>query len=286
LTEHQPSFGKPNVARGREADARHAKTGFWHRPDWMNLLSGILLLSASVMFGVGAVKAVMKQPLFALREIVVVSPLGHVTHAQLRYVATSSLRGNFFTVDLERARMAFENLPWVRSAQLRRLWPGSIEVVLEEQVAVAYWRSVDSGDTRLVNNFGELFDAAANDSMPVFSGPADSSAQILAQMRNINEILQPMQRKVVALTLSGRHAWQLKLDDGMVIELGKDMSKDREGRTVQATPEERLARFVALWPHTKEKLGKPIRVADLRYQNGFALRVAGGEHKEKANNNE
>ncbi len=68
----------------------------------------------------------------------------------------------------------------------------------------------------------------------------------------------------------------------MVIELGKDMSKDREGRVVKATPEERLARFVALWPQTKEKVARPVLVADLRYQSGFALRLAGGEHKEKA----
>ena len=277
MTEHQPAFGKLNAAQSREAGARHAKAGFWQRPDWMDLVSSGLILLASVMFGIAGVKAVMKQPLFALREVVVVSPLGHVTHAQLRYVATSSLRGNFFTVDLDRARKAFENLPWVRSAQLRRLWPGSIEVVLEEQVAVAYWRSVDSGDTRLVNSFGELFDAAANDSMPVFSGPEDSGAQMLAQMRQFNELLQPMQRKIVALTLSGRHAWQLKLDDGMVIELGKDMSRDREGHVVKATPEERLARFVAHWPQTKEKLGRPVLVADLRYQSGFAVRVAGSE---------
>ncbi|MDP5237941.1 cell division protein FtsQ/DivIB [Uliginosibacterium sp. 31-16] len=277
MTEHQPAFGKTTGARGREASARQADGGFWHRPDWMNLVSGVLILLASVMFGIVAFKVVVKMPLFALREVVVISPLGHVTHAQLRYVAASSLRGNFFTVDLDRARKAFENLPWVRNAQLRRLWPGSIEVVLEEHVAVAYWRSVDSGDTRLVNSFGELFDAAANDSMPVFSGPSDSSAQILAEMRQLNEVLQPMQRKIVALSLSGRHAWQLKLDDGMVIELGKDLSKDQDDRKVKATPEERLARFVALWPQTREKLGRPVLVADLRYQSGFALRMANSE---------
>ncbi|MBS1210795.1 MAG: ftsQ [Proteobacteria bacterium] len=144
---------------------------------------------------------------------------------------------------------------------------------------MAYWRSVDSGDTRLVNGFGELFDAAANDSMPVFSGPPDSGAQILAEMRHLNELLLPMQRKIVALTLSGRHAWQLKLDDGMVIELGKDLSQGRDGRKVSDTPEERLANFVALWPQTREKLGKPVLVADLRYQRGFAVRVADSEQR-------
>jgi cell division protein FtsQ len=281
MTTDQPAFGKGfSASRPRGGDARRQKKeGFWHQPEWMDVASGFLILIASIMFGIVAVKLMVKLPLFGLRDVVVVSPMGHVTSAQLRYVVDTSLRGNFFTVDLDSARKSFESLPWVRSAQLRRLWPGSIEVSLEEQTAVAYWRSVDSGDTRLVNNFGELFDAAASDSMPVFSGPSDSAPLLLAQMRRFNEALQPMQRKVATLTLSGRHAWEVKLDDGMVIELGKDLSRDREGHKVDATPEERLARFVALWPQTRQKLGKPVVLADLRYQSGFAVRMADSEQR-------
>lgn len=264
------------ATRERPVGARPVKppSGFWHQPVWMNLVSGSLILLASAMFGVAAFKLAVKLPLFGLREVVVVSPMAHVTLAQLQYVADSSLHGNFFTVDLEKARKAFENLPWVRSAQLRRRWPGTIEVILEEHVALAYWRSVDSGDTRLVNNFGELFDAAANDSMPVFSGPPEAAGMMLGQMRHFNELLQPMQRKIVALSLSGRHAWQIRLDDGMLLELGKDRA-EQGSRSL----DDRLVRFVALWPQTREKFGKPVSMADLRYQSGFAVRLADSEQR-------
>lgn len=277
----QPALGKATEPpRQRAGDGRHRPdSGFWHRPEWMNLVSSGLILLASIMFGVAAFKLVVKLPLFGLREVVVISPMGHVTSAQLRYVVDTSLRGNFFTVDLDAARKSFEALPWVRSAQLRRLWPGAIEVSLEEQVAVAYWRSVDSGDTRLVNNFGELFDAAANDSMPVFSGPSDAAPLLLSQMHHYNEILEPIHSKIVALTLSARHAWQLRLDDGMIIELGKDMSRDRDGRKVDLAPDERLERFVSLWPQTREKLGQIVQVADLRYESGFAVRMTDSEQR-------
>lgn len=244
-------------------------SGFWHRPDWMNLVADILILLASVMIGVALVKLAVRMPMFSLREVVIVSPLSHVTGAQLEYVAQSALGGNFFTVNLEKGRKAFENLPWVRSAQLRRSWPGAIEVSLEEHVAVAYWRSTDSGDTRLVNGFGELFDAAANASMPVFSGPNEASNQILQQMRRFNEMLQPVNLKVVAVSLSGRQAWQIKLDNGMVVEVGKDQAK--------APLEERFKRFVDMIPQLREKFPHPVVLADLRYQSGFALRMAGSE---------
>lgn len=281
MPTQQPAFGRPTPASRSRAGgwSRRVLGRFWERPDWMDLVSNILILMTSVMFGVAAFRLVVKLPLFALRDVVVVSPLGHVTAAQLRYVVDSSMHGNFFTVNLDDARKSFENLPWVRGAQLRRVWPGVIEVALEEHVAVAYWRSVDSGDTKLVNNHGELFDAAANDRMPVFSGPPQYAPLLLEQMKVFNAALQTIHRKIATLTLSRRHAWQLKLDDGMIIELGKDSSRDRDGKKIDATPAERLTRFVALWPETMARVGRPVAVADLRYQSGFAIRMADSEQR-------
>ena len=74
-------------------------------------------------------------------------------------------------------------------------------------------------------------------------------------------------RKLVGLALSAREAWQLKLDDGMVIMLGRDQEKAPIG--------ERLERFVSVWPQAKEKVGTQVAVADLRYPSGFALTPVG-----------
>jgi cell division protein FtsQ len=271
MSAQQPAFGKTGAASRRGAGARSIAGGFWHRPDWMNLVADMLILFASVLLGAAAVKIAVSLPLFGLRDVTVVSPLSHVTKAQLEYVASSALNGNFFTVNLESGRRAFENLPWVRSASLRRVWPGKIVVQLEEHVAAAYWRSIDSGDTRLVNTFGELFDAASNGNMPVFSGPPEASVHLLEQMRLLNEMLKPMGRKISALSLSGRQAWQLKLDDGMIIELGKDQLK--------APLDERLKRFVKMWPQLSASLPGPVQVADLRYPTGFAIRMTGSEQR-------
>lgn len=272
MANQQPAFGKKQVtAPPRGGASRRVASGFWHRPDWMNLVSDILILVASVMLGVAAVKFAIRVPLFGLREVQVVSPMSHVTRAQLEYVAASALNGNFFTVDLDGGRKAFENLPWVRSASVRRVWPGAIVVSLEEHVAAAYWRSVDSGDTRLVNTFGELFDAASNANMPVFSGPPEASGMILNEMRHLNELLKPMGRKVATLSLSGRQAWQMRLDNGLLIELGKDQPR--------APLDERLTRFVKNWPELSASMPRPVQVADLRYPTGFAVRMASAEQK-------
>lgn len=261
---------------GREARAAggrvpRAATGFWHQPDWMNLVADTLILLSSIALGYALVTAIVKMPVFGLREVIVVEAPQRVTLAQLEFAAQSSLKGNFFTVDLEQARQSFETLPWVRQAQLRRRWPAAIEVALEEHVATAYWESVDTGETSLINAQGELFDAAASDALPVFSGPAGTSVLMLAELQHLDRILQPMGRKVRQLRLSGRLAWQVVLDDGMLIELGKNQPK--------SPVEERLARFVEAWPAIQTKFDGSLRVADLRYPSGFAARLKSGEYQ-------
>jgi cell division protein FtsQ len=264
----QPAFRK-GTAKARAGE----RVGFWNRPDWMNLVSDVLLVLASVTLGYAAVKTALRSPWFGLHDVVVMAPLEQVTGAQLEYAAASSLRGNFFTVDLDQARQAFEKLPWVRRAQLRRRWPATVEVNLEEQQAVAFWHDTETTDMRLLNRYGEIFDAASNAQMPVFSGPPEDASLMLAQRQKMDDALKPLGRHIAALALSSRMAWQLKLDDGLVIELGREQ--------IQAPLDQRLNRFIAAYPQATERLGAKMMVADLRYPSGFAVRVAAPDNKGK-----
>lgn len=243
------------------------REGLWQRPALLNLISDVLMLFAAVALGYAAVVWFLSRPLFPLREVVVVTPPAQVTTAQLEYVARAAIRGNFFSVNLETVRAAFEKLPWVRHAEVRRRWPDVLELRLEEHQAVAYWTISDSGETQLVNRQGEVFAASSNADMPAFSGPQGSSSYVQAKYREFSEMVSPLGKKLVAVSLSAREAWQLKLDDGMVIILGRDQEK--------VPVAERLTRFVRAWPQTRDKLGVKVAVADLRYPSGFALTPVG-----------
>ncbi|NMF97851.1 cell division protein FtsQ/DivIB [Aromatoleum toluolicum] len=262
----------PLAARGLSGTSRmpgraHEREGVWHRPAVLNLFSDVLMLFAAVAFGYALVAWFLSRPLFPLREVVVLTPPAQVTTEQLEYVARSAIRGNFFSVDLETVRETFEKLPWVRRAEVRRRWPDVLELRLEEHQAAAYWTVSESGDSQLVNRQGEVFVAASNAELPSFSGPQGSAAYIQAKHREFGAMLEPLGRKLVGLALSAREAWQLKLDDGMVIMLGRDQEKAPIG--------ERLERFVSAWPQAKEKVGVQVAVADLRYPSGFALTPVG-----------
>lgn len=251
---------------GRPAPARE-REGVWHRPALLNLVSDILMLFAAVAFGYASVVWFLSRPLFPLREVVVMTPAAQVTTQQLEYVARTAIHGNFFSVDLEQVRQSFEKLPWVRRAEVRRRWPDSLELRLEEHQAVAYWTVVDSGDTHLVNRQGEIFVAASNADMPSFAGPQGSAPYLQARFNDFTAQLAPIGRRPVGVVMSDREAWQIKLDDGMLILLGRDQEK--------APMDDRLARFVAAWPQARERIGVQVTVADLRYPSGFALTPVG-----------
>lgn len=268
---------RAELAAGRAPAARSSRVrevpGLWHRPALLNLFADLLMLFAAIGLGWALVAWFLSRPLFPLREVVVLTPPAEVTPAQLEYVARTAINGTFFTVDLEAVRAAFEKLPWVRRAEVRRRWPDTLELRLEEHQAVAYWTLSDTGDTRLVDRYGEVFMASSDAPMPSFSGPQGSADLLLTRYAEYSRVLAPLGRKLVDLALSAREAWQLKLDDGLVINLGREQSK--------APLAHRLARFVAAWPQTKERIGIQIAAVDLRYPSGFALTPAAGERVEK-----
>jgi len=237
----------------------------------LNVVADSLLLCAILALAYAAVIAVVRLPFFPLKQVVVVSPLRQVTPAQIEYAVNSSLAGNFFTVNLDGVREAFEKLPWVRTTSVRRRWPDGIELAIEEHVAAARWRNSED-EARLVNDHGEVFAAslaADQAALPLFGGPEGSSTLILARYREFAELLAPLGRVARAVTLSAREAWQVRLDDGLTLELGRDQAKH--------PLHERLQRFAGIYREVRRRTNAPIAAIDMRYPNGFALRLGRGE---------
>lgn len=230
----------------------------WNDAAILNRTANFLYGAAAVLLLCGLGHHVLHLSAFPLREITLSGDIGHVTHEQVEDVVTRELRGNFFTVDLDHARASFEKLPWVRKVNVRRQWPDRLDVAVEEHKPLARW-----GSTALVSAQGEVFEAAINNTLPFLHGPDGSAPEVVARLLEFERILEPMGKKVVQIRLSMRRAWQVRLEDGMVLELG------RENLVV------RLAGFVAAYPATLATLAHPPAYVDLRYTNGFAVRRPG-----------
>lgn len=221
------------------------------------IASGLYAVSGALIL-YGVLMAIIRLPIFPLRDVEVKGRVAHTTRDQVQAILAGRLKGNFFTLDLEAARTAFQKLPWVRQAKLRRQWPDRLEVEIEEHVALARWR-----DSALVNTYGEVFEAATSEVLPVFTAPEGTSAEVAQQYETFRQLLAPLGKRPGEVLLSERRAWQLKLEDGDVLELGRSRMDERLQRFVSAH-----SRTLALLP------ARPYRV-DLRYPNGFAVRTQG-----------
>lgn len=232
----------------------------WDNPHLLrtgaNVLFGICLLLVLI----GAVRIALPLPQFSLRELELTAPPQRVSTEQMRQVLKDQVRGNFFTVDLERTRQSFEALPWVRNVSVRRKFPWGLQMEVEEHVALARWNG-----TSLVNTHGEIFTARTDEVLPTFIGQQETSEQVAQMFMELNDVVQPMQQHIVQLTLSPRFAWQAKLDSGLVLELGRESMRQR------------LERFVAVYPYSLETRSQIVSHVDLRYRNGFAAYLPGSE---------
>lgn len=239
----------------------------------MNAVASSVFVLAAVGALVAGVLWLMRSPLFPIRGIQLDGDLLRNNVPTIRANAAPRLAGNFFSVDLQQGRKAFESVPWVRRAVVRRVWPDRLSVRLEEHRAVALWVApgeLDSGADRLVNSYGEVFDAnvgdVEDDSLPKLEGPEGSAAQMLAMVRRVQPALAKLDMEIERLHLSGRGSWRVDLDSGASIELGRGSESEIVART---------ERFVRTWAAATAKWRAPLEYADLRHTDGYAVRLRG-----------
>ena len=242
-------------------------------------LARVLTWGALGLLAYGVLNWVVAQPWFALRTIEVKTPTAHVTEAQVRLVAERRVRGTFFTVDLERVQASLEKLPWVREARVERRWPDTLVVSLSEHAPLARWN-----DTSLVSTTGNVFVAALSQPLPRLFGPEDSSVEVVKAFNAYQVALAPLGMKINELRLSPRHAWRIRLDNGMQIALGREQATARLARFVTfyprllAAPTGKVADAGANTTDVQPEAPAPMTPLsiDLRYPDGFAVRMPNG----------
>ncbi len=255
----------------------------WDNPILLrNLTIAMLIIDAVLLFFGAAYYAIHMPDSFPLRKVSLSIAPRQVDVDRVRQVIHETARGNLITVDIEGLRQALQQVPWVRSVSIRREFPDRLEVQLEEHQILASWNR-----QRWVNLQGEVFDLASDASshrgrstvgphgrgesadLPLLSGPEGTSEEVAQLYELFSVNLAALNLHISRLVMSPRYAWQMRLDNGMVVELGREDVRQR------------LRRFVAVYPYGLDsssitlgngKLQDGIAYVDLRYRNGFAVR--------------
>ncbi len=237
----------------------------------MNATASVIFAAAGVVLLAALLWWLVRNPVFAIGGITVHGDVARTNAVTLRANVAPRLAGNFFTVSLPATREAFESVPWVRAAVVRREFPNRLKVVLREHQAVAFWGS--EGDVRLVNTSGEVFEANSGDvepdDLPRLRGPEGQAMQVLQMYRAVKPLFEPLDLAIEQLALSAHGSWSAELDSGAVIELG---------RGSETEVMERTRRFVQTLTQVASRYSRradALVSADLRHGDGYAVRLRG-----------
>lgn len=170
--------------------------------------------------------------------------------------------GTFMTQDVNIIQQQIERLPWIKQASVRKQWPDKLKIHLVEFVPIARWN-----DQHMVDSQGNAFSVPAarnhgQQDLPKLSGPEGSENEVLQGYREMGNILAKDKFTLKAVAMTARRSWQLTLNNGIQLNLGR-------GETMK-----RLARFVELYPLLEQQAqtdNKKITYVDLRYDSGAAV---------------
>lgn len=239
---------------------------------WMNAAASALLVVAIGLLLAAGITKLTRLPYFNLQKVQLEGDLQRNNLATVRANIVPRMHGGFFNANLNRSRDIFESVPWVRKAVVRRVWPNELRVVLEEHRPAAYWHHEDRED-QLVNTYGEVFDANLGDvedaHLPTLEAPPNPTAGEAKAMLDMLHRLQPVVSslgEIDTLKLTERGSWSVTLDDDATIELGRGSLEEVVART---------ERFVRTLPELKHQYPAPLAHADLRYPEGYAVKLRG-----------
>ncbi len=167
------------------------------------------------------------------------------------------VEGGFFTVDVNAIRAAAEELPWVYKAAVKRVWPATLQIFIEEQQVIAHW-----GERGYLNRNGEPFfpvETSLSLKLPALAGPTGHELKVLENYQRVAKELAPLGLQVTSMELDSRRAWHLQVENGVLLELGR------------ADTRQRLQRFIHAYPTVFAGRIEDLRRVDLRYSNGFSV---------------
>ncbi len=213
---------------------------------------GALLL---VLVGaLGALSWALDRP---VRVISIDGSFQRVSPGEIEKAVAPFATQGFMSADLADIQRAVETLPWVDHARIARRWPNSLRVTVIEQTAAARW-----GESGLLNTRGELFVRTATHvpaELPHLSGPEGTESQVAQRYLAAQGRMLEAGMRIAALRLDERGAWEMDLDSGVTVRLGR--------RDV----EERIERFIHTASQVIAHRLTEISYVDMRYSNGFAI---------------
>lgn len=163
------------------------------------------------------------------------------------------------TIDIETARARIDSLAWVRDVAIEKRLPDTLVVTLVERRPLALWQN--EGAVTVVDAQGNIIDGAkptdfAELMLVVGPDAPGHAAELLSVMEGVPDLAQ----RVAAAIRVGERRWNLRLDDGIDIQLPE---LDLDSAWVALADLDR----------TEQLLARDVQAVDLRFPDRLVLRL-------------
>jgi len=219
----------------------------------LTIANGLILVAAVFLVDRGY-RWASQQSVFAVRQVVITTPLREVDPGLLESVIRTDLRGTFFTLSPERVRAAVRKLPWVDDVVVSRRWPATIKIALREHRAVAQW-----GEHEMLSEQGIVFRGSPRERLPRVDAPQVKAAEVVLRLDEVQRTLSALGLELTRLGMTERGALWAEANGRLRIEFGREQFRERL---------DRFAMTYARW--SEQERGSLARI-DLRYRNGLAV---------------
>lgn len=237
----------------------------------MNMATALLVTVFVLLALGGGAWWLIRHPMFDLQAISVQGEVHRNNVVTMRAHVMPQLEGNFFTLDLEKAREAFESVPWVRVAVVHRDFPNRLRSVLQEHQPLAVWG--DEGASTMLNQQGQVFEANLDDvdaeRLPRLKGPEAEAIAVSQMYKALSPSFTAMDLDIEMLELTPRGSWRVLTQSGARLELGRGTAPELV---------EKLNMFRDTLTQVTARYGRTITAlasADMRHKEGYALRLHG-----------
>ncbi len=227
------------------------------------LLTGVLFLCLVVVVGhqldkKWQIRSVsIKNVSMPIRYVRIEGVFQFLSKSEIQNVLQPIVMAGFFGVDMQEIHAAVSTLPWVDAVTVKRVWPDTIDVKVQERKPYARW-----GENSLITEQGTVF---TPDNIEPFKdriliiGPELQQLKVLEIMKGIKTALADHSMTLAMFSVNERGAWKIKLANELEILLGRNEQLKK------------LQRFLKTLTVLDQEQFLQIERVDLRYPNGYAV---------------
>ena len=194
-----------------------------------------------------------------LNSFAVVGQPKYTTYNDIRdsLIQFGELKG-YFSQDVQAVQKQIEQMPWVRGALVRKIWPNKLSIAVAEYSPVAFWN-----EKQLLAADGSIFNLPPDKSeglqLPQLKGNDFQSREVLSAWYQISNALKVKNMTLQSMQIDNRGAWQVSLSNGIELKLGRGEWKQK------------IERFATIYPQIEVPDHQQSDYVDLRYNSGAAI---------------